>query len=154
MAHRIKKIVLHVPKDPKLLASLGELAIRHEHLNYVLRLTLKSLTKYSLEECMKKTKRQGSEQLIKGIRKAAIKLPCNAEINALLQLLPACKDAAKQRNALIHGLMTKNIAGEAQVRDSIGGAHSVPSPVKVKMLSNEIKKMTGEINSIRTKFST
>lgn len=40
-------ITFHVPTDKDLLAAFGEVALRHEHLNHILRMTLPVWTAFS-----------------------------------------------------------------------------------------------------------
>ena len=45
-------MMFHVPEDKAFLAAIGELAIRHEHLNYVLRMTILSLARLEITEAL------------------------------------------------------------------------------------------------------
>ena len=66
-----KMITFHVPDDKELLAAFGEIALRHEHLNHILRMTIKSLADLTPAEALAATKYEGSRQLRDRIRKIA-----------------------------------------------------------------------------------
>ncbi len=64
-----KMISFHVPQDSELLAAVGEVAIRHEQLSHILKMTIKSLTGVAPEEALKATTHEGSAQLRDRVRK-------------------------------------------------------------------------------------
>ena len=45
-------ITFHVPDNTELLAAFGEVALRHEHLNHILRMTIKTLARLSIDEAL------------------------------------------------------------------------------------------------------
>ena len=58
-----RMITFHVPGDQALLAAFGEAAIRHEHMAYLLRMTIKTLAEVGVEEALDATAYEGSRQL-------------------------------------------------------------------------------------------
>jgi hypothetical protein len=38
-----RMVTFHVPEDKELLAALGVVTLRHEHLNHILKMTIKSI---------------------------------------------------------------------------------------------------------------
>ncbi len=44
-------ITFHVPGDKELLAAFGEVALVHEHLNHILRMTIKTLAGLTPQVC-------------------------------------------------------------------------------------------------------
>lgn len=58
-------ILLNIPDDPTVLAALGKVAIRHGQLDYILRMTVKSILALSIREALDATARQGSKDLRK-----------------------------------------------------------------------------------------
>ncbi len=56
-------ITLDIPTDPALLAAVGKVALRHGQLDYVLRMTVKSILKLSIRDALDATDRQGSREL-------------------------------------------------------------------------------------------
>lgn len=64
-------MVFHVPDDKDLLAAFGELALRHEHLNHILRMTIKSLARLEVLEALDATAYDSSSRLRERIGKLA-----------------------------------------------------------------------------------
>ena len=106
-------ITFHVPEDKALLAAFGEVALRHEHLNHILRMTIKTLAKLRPQEALDATAYDGSRQLRERIRKLA--RPRLGEGEALLKLeaiLERCRRVTERRNELTHGIWAKELDGE------------------------------------------
>jgi hypothetical protein len=68
---KAKMILFHVPEDQELLAAFGEVALRHEHMNHILKMTIKSLAGLTPAEAIAATKYEGSAQLRDRVRKLA-----------------------------------------------------------------------------------
>ena len=66
-----KMMTFHVPDDKELLAAFGEVALVHEHLNHILRMTIKTLAGLKPIEALDATSYDGSRQLRERIRKLA-----------------------------------------------------------------------------------
>ncbi len=58
-----KMMTFHVPQDRDLLAEIGEVALRHEHLNHILRMTIKTLARLDVNEALDATAYDSSSQL-------------------------------------------------------------------------------------------
>jgi protein-arginine kinase activator protein McsA len=69
----IQMISFHIPEEPELLATLGEVALRHEQMNHILKMTIKTLTNLTPEEAIAATKYESSSQLRDRIKKLARK---------------------------------------------------------------------------------
>jgi len=68
-----KMLMFYVPENQELLAALGEVTLRHEHLNHILKMTIKSLTDLTIAEALDATQYEGTRQLREWIRKLARK---------------------------------------------------------------------------------
>lgn len=66
-----KMMMFHVPSDKDLLAAIGEVALRHEHLNHILRMTIKTLARLDIDEALDATAYDSSSQLRERIKKLA-----------------------------------------------------------------------------------
>jgi len=145
-----KMITLHVPEDNALLAAFGEVALRHEHLNYILRMTIKTLARLSVDEALDATVYDGSRQLRDRIRKLARQ--CLGEGESLLKLqalLERCRRATDKRNELMHGVWGKELDGEPLRRASDHSWHPLPSIDELRALANEIKALAEALNAAR-----
>jgi hypothetical protein len=142
-----KLVTFHVPKDPALLAAFGEVALRHEHMNYELRLIIKSLAGVTVAEAIAATRYESSRQLRDRARKLARKrLGEGAQLIKLEAILASCRALTERRNELVHGLWAKGINGEAQIRSAFGDPRALPSVEELRGLAREIEAVTKQMN--------
>ena len=145
-----KIIMLHVPNDKELLAAFGEMALFHEHLNYILRMTIKTLAQLTLQKALDATVNEGSRQLRDRIRKLARQRlgegPALLKLQALMQ---CCQRVTDRRNELVHSVWAKELDGEAQLRNADHTSRSLPTRQELSALSNEIRDLTNSLNQAR-----
>ena len=145
-----RMMTFHIPRDTKILAALGTIALRHGHLDHILKMTVKSLGKVSIQQALDATAFEGSRELRDRIRKLArLKM---GEGNALIQLqalLERCRRATDRRNELIHSLWAQELDGDAKVRTNDHGWKPVPTIDELKTLSAELADLAKELNSAR-----
>lgn len=145
-----KMVSFHVPQDKDLLAAFGEVALRHEHMNHILKMTIKSLTGVTPSEALAATMYDSSAYLKDQIRKIARKrLGEGRALIKLKAILAECKRLTDKRNGLIHGLWAKELDGDAHVRDGYGNPRPLPTVVELRGLAQEIEKLTARLNSER-----
>ena len=137
-----------VHKD--LLAALGEVALRHEHLNHILRMTIKTLARLEVGEALDATAYDGSRQLRERIRKLARQRLGEGEPLLKLQaLLERCRRATDRRNELMHGIWAKELDGEPVQRGTDHSWHPLPNVQELQALAKEIQILTEELNIAR-----
>ena len=140
-------ISFHVPSDQRLLSAFGEVALRHEHMNHILKMTIKSLTGVTPSEAIAATVFESSTQLRDRVRKIARrKLGDGAALVKLQAILANCKQLSEKRNELVHGLWAQELDGEAHVRDAYGGTKPLPTVEELHALAREIEQLTGHLN--------
>lgn len=106
-------MIFHIPSDKDLLAAIGEVALRHEHLNHILRMTIKTLARLDIDEALDATAYDSSSQLRERIKKLARQRLGEGEPLIKLQaLLERCKRATEKRNDLVHSVWGKELDGE------------------------------------------
>jgi hypothetical protein len=143
-------ITFHVPSDAALLAAFGEVALRHEHLNHILRMTIKTLARLRPDEAFDATAYDGSGQLRERIRKLARQRLGESEPLLKLQaLLERCRRATDKRNELTHGIWAKELDGEPMRQGSDQNWYPLPTVDELKALANEIWILTDTLNSAR-----
>lgn len=143
-------IIFHVPKDKKLLTALGEVTLRHEHLNHILKMTIKSIAGLSPSEASYALKYEGSRSL----RQRIIKLGKKelGESRALLKLqalLGRAEKVTKKRNQIIHGLWAKELDGNPGIMEIHGELKPLPTVPELEALAKEIAEITQELNISR-----
>lgn len=142
-----KMVTFHVPENQELLAAFGEVALRHEHMNHILKMTIKSLAGLTPAEAIAATKYDGSRQLREQIRKIARKrLGDGTPLLKLKAILTNCEKLTEKRNELVHGLWAQEIDGEAHVRDAHGNTRPLPTAQELRELGKEIEQPTNHLN--------
>ena len=145
-----KMVMFHVPEDQELLAAFGEVALRHEHMNHVLKMTIKSLAGLTPAEALAATEFEGSSQLRERIRKIARKrLGEGTPLLKLQAILANCKKLTEKRNGLVHGLWTQELDGETHVRDSFRNTRPLPTAQELSALGKEIEQLANHLNKER-----
>lgn len=140
----------HVPEDQALLAAFGEVALRHEHMNHILKMTIKTLAGITPAEAFAATKYESSRQLRDRVKSLARK--ALGEGTALLKLqalVNTCETLTERRNGLVHGIWAKELDGDAHIRDSYGNERPLPTIAELKTLASEIYAHTRHLNSAR-----
>ena len=143
-------IGFHVPEDPELLAAFGEVALRHEHMIHILKMTIKTLTGVTPAEALVATKYESARQLRNRTKALARKaLGDGTALVKIQALVNTCESLTEKRNDLVHGLWAKELDGDAHIRDAYGNQRPVPSVTDLKLLANEIDAHTQDLNRER-----
>ncbi len=143
-------MTFHVPEDKELLAAFGEVALVHEHLNHILRMTIKTLARLTPEEALDATSYDGSRQLRERIRKLARQRLGEGEPLLKLQaLLERCKRATEKRNELVHCVWAKELDGEPQRRRPDHEWQPLPTIEELLALVKELQELTATLNTVR-----
>jgi hypothetical protein len=142
----------HVPDDPALLAALGEISIKHGHLDHILKMMLLTFTGVRPQEAMDATARESSWSLRKQVRKAAetklgMDIPTLVRVKALLG---RCNRITKRRNALIHILCGKDQDGNAvAATEDLQIWNPFPTVPDLNTLSADMQKLIDELMKAR-----
>ena len=143
-------ITFHVPDDPQLLALLGEVALRHEHLTQILKMTIKSLADVTPEEAISATRYEGSRQLRDRVKKLArSRLGEGQALIRLQALVSECERVTEARNRFVHGLWAKELDGDPQLRDAFGQAGPLPTAEQLRALAKDIDSAARKLNEAR-----
>lgn len=145
-----KMMTFHVPADKDLLAAIGKVALRHEHLNHILRMTIKTLARLEIAEALDATAYDSSAQLRERIKKLARQRLGEGEPLLKLQaLLERCKRATEKRNDLIHSVWGKELDGEP-ARKGLGDEWlPLPTVEELNGLAEVILQITSQLNEAR-----
>lgn len=145
-----KMIMFHVPSDQALLAAFGEVALRHEHLSHILRMTIKTLAALEVDEALDATAFDSASLLRDRVRKLAKQRL--GEGKALLQLqalVERCRRATEKRNDYVHSVWAQELDGEAVRRGNNHQWLPIPSVPDLQTLSQELLALTQELNIAR-----
>ncbi len=145
-----KLMMFHVPQDKDLLAAIGEVALRHEHLNHIFRMTIKTLARLEIEEALDATAYDSTSQLRDRIKKLARqRLGEGAPLLRLQALLERCKRATEKRNDLIHSVWGQELDGLPARKGSSQEWRPLPTTTEMVNLAAEVMQLTGELNEAR-----
>lgn len=140
----------YVPDDKELLAALGEVTLRHEHLSHILRMTIKSVAGLTVAEALDATQYDGARQLREYIRKLARKkIGTSAAYLKLSALLRRAERLTSQRNRLTHGIWAKELEGDPGMMSAPGEIEDLPSVDQLKALASDLIELTQAINAAR-----
>lgn len=143
-------MVFHIPTDPALLAAFGEVALRHEHLSHILRMTIKTLASLEVEEALDATAFDGASHLRDRIRKLAKqRLGEGPALLRLQAILERCRRATDRRNDFVHSVWARELDGEPMRRDGSSSWLPIPSVEQLQALSRELLELTLELNHAR-----
>jgi len=143
-------MTFHVPSDTALLAAIGEVALRNEHLNYILRMTIKTLARLDIDEALDATAYDSSSQLRERTKKLARQRLGDGEPLLKLQaLLERCKRATEKRNDLIHCVWGKELDGEPARKGTGNAWRPLPTAAELHAIAEEIMRLTGDLNEAR-----
>ena len=146
-------ITFHVPDDPAFLAAVARVTICHAHLDYCLRMCIKSLAGLEIEEALDATEHEGSRTLRDRIRKLArMRLGEGQSLLKLQALMKRCEELTEERNRITHGIIAiaSHIGIDAPMRR--GSDHSwetLPSSKQLEMLAAAITSLVIELNHAR-----
>ena len=140
---------LPIHDDPNFLAAVGTVAIRHGQLDYMLRLTIKSIAPRPFQEVVDETRHHGSPKLRNRARKLAKKKIGEGEaLRRFDKLLGRSQGATDERNELMHNVIAHDKKGNPVVRDGEGW-HSIPTVRKLERIASELATVAADLNDAR-----
>ncbi len=143
-------IMFGLPEDQAVLASIGKVAIRHGQLDYVLRMTVKSIAGVTIAEALDATGGMTSgrlrEQVLALARRRLRESPALLQLRALLT---RSKRATARRNALLHGLWARELEGNDVYRSDGQSFGPIPPVSELDALADELYAVTVALNSAR-----
>ena len=145
-----KMMTFHVPTDRDLLAAIGEVALRHEHLNHILRMTIKTLARLDVAEALDATAYDSTSQLRERIKKLARQRLGEGEpLLKLHALLERCKRSTERRNNLVHSVWGKELDEEPALRGSGEEWRPLPTTAELQDLAENLSQLTLQLNEAR-----
>jgi hypothetical protein len=144
-------IYLHIPDDPSVVAAVGRIALRHGQLDYILRMTIKTLGGLSIQDALDATARLGSRDLRERIRKLARqRLGEGAPLLHLEAILQRAAKATDRRNHLLHTLWAHELDGAPVIRDEDNHTfRTIPTSGELDAVAGTLAKIATELNMAR-----
>ncbi len=150
MTSETKLVHFHIPDDAELIAAIGRVSVLHSRLDYVLRLTIKTLSGMELNKAMDATQNETSSGLRRRVNKWGRKVLGESE--ALIELqayVKRCERGSRHRNELLHGLYAKELDGEPVVYDRDRKQKPLPTVPELWAIENELQALCDEMNTAR-----
>lgn len=143
---------LTIPDDQPLLAAIGRVAVAHAQLDYVLKLTVKTIEGRSHEDVMLDNELRGARKMRKRIAKQAEKRLGNSDAAKKLKaLLDKAEKASERRNEFIHNVFGSDDQAKHWTHTESGKAFDTPSVAQLNALTDKIQLIMKELNTARRK---
>ena len=143
-------ITFHVPEDPEFLQAVARVSLVHAHLDYSLRMYIKTLADVSIAEALDATEFEGSRNLRDRIRKLAKPRIGDGQALVKLQaLLKRCEDASTMRNDLLHNIIVLADETRPEIRGPDHSWRSLPSAKELNTLARTLTTLAVELNHAR-----
>ena len=150
-----KMIGFHTP-PPELLASLGRVMVAHSHLDYTLRMTIKSLADVEFQVAYDATRYDGSAYLREQVRKhGRRRFGESAPQLQLRAILQRCEDVTARRNGYAHAIWGREFEwgreseGQPMVNTGDQNWRAYPPPDELDALASSIDAVREELNNAR-----
>ena len=141
-------ISFHVPDE--LLHSLGRVMVAHSHLDYILRMTIKSLSGVEFQVAYDATRYDGSAYLREQIRKhGRRRFGETAPQLQLRAILQRCEDLTTRRNAYTHAIWGRELDGDPMVNTGDQQWQPLPKAHELDVLAGSIDALREELNEAR-----
>jgi hypothetical protein len=142
---------LVVPDDPLLLQAMARVSILHSQLEFVLRMTMKALSKSRPNSARKDARDMLASDVRKRVRKLASKRlgKCDAR-DQLDALLDRCRRATKKRDKYAHAMFVGNFDRDDYLTESeIDDWAPLPSLSELTLFAAELFSLAEEIDEAR-----
>jgi hypothetical protein len=125
-------------------------ALRHEHLSHMLRMTIKTFAGVGVNVALDATAFESASMVCERVRKLAKQRlgECQALVK-VQALLERCRRATEKRNEYVHSVWAQELDGEAKRRDGSHRWLPIPTVDELHALSQEILTLTQELNHAR-----
>ena len=142
---------MNIPGDEAVLAAVGKIALRHGQLDYILRMTVKTVAGLSLKDGIDATARLGSRERRERIRKRARQRLGEGQPLLMLEaILQRAAKATEKRNRLLHSLWAHELDGEPVIRDEDDHTfRGIPTAAELEAVAASLEAITSELNTAR-----
>ena len=126
------------------------MTMQQSHLDYILRMTVKTLCNLEIEQALDATANDGSAFLRARIKKLARQKIGEGEPLLKLQaLLQRCKRATEKRNDYVHSVWGRELDGALVMRSEDHTWDDIPTVNELMSLVTELQRLRNELNAAR-----
>jgi hypothetical protein len=145
-----KMILFYYPDDVDTNAALGKIAIYHGQLEYILRMTIKSILGLTILDALDVTRRKQSRELRERIQtEARQKLGEGEAFDRLNALVVRSWKASDRRNEFFHRPWCTELDGGHVIRGEDHIFRSAPTVKQLEELASELQQIRDELNDAR-----
>jgi hypothetical protein len=143
-------MMFHVPEDAEWLVAWAKVALRHAHLDYVLRMTVRTFGDLEIQEALDDTAYQGSGRVRQRILTLArARLAPGQALTQLEELLERCRVLTSRRNFLVHTIIARGLDEEEPQIGQYDQWGPLPSAAELNELWAGLMLITSELNTAR-----
>lgn len=136
--------------DAGVLAALGRLVIMQGHLEYILKMTFKSLRGISIQDALRHTNKKTGKALRKEVLKLAKdKLVEGEALDQLLTLVDRAWKAATKRNPFVHNVWARINFDQLHLQNDDHSWRAAPTKSEIDDLTYEISNILVMLNETR-----
>lgn len=143
-------VVLDFPGDQILLEAAGKVSLAHGQLELMLRMTIKTLSGFTVQDALNATAKSKNWELRRDIEKLFHKKTKDTQLHLKLKaLLNPCEQLSEQRNKLLHNAWAIAPDGSVVTKGDKHAWGPAPTADALTELASEIKKYVGLLNQAR-----
>jgi hypothetical protein len=136
--------------DTEVMAELGRLVIMQGHLEYVLKMTFKSLQDISIVEALQRTNKATGKALREKVEKLAREKLIEGEaLEQLLNLIERAWKAAEIRNQFVHNVWARVNFDQLHLQNNNHSWRKAPTKNEIENLTTEISNIVCVLNESR-----
>jgi hypothetical protein len=143
-------VVLDFPGDPNLLEAAGKVALAHGQLELMLRMTIKTLNRLSVDDALRLTEKSKNWALRKDIEKKFYEKTNDPKLQQTLRsILLKCEELSDQRNKILHNAWAIAPDGSIVTKGEKHAWGLAPTTDQLVKLASEIKECVEVLNEAR-----
>lgn len=144
------RAIMRQPTDERILKAVGLVAIAHGHLEYILRMTVRTLTGMTVSDALDATQYASMRELRDNVKKLFRKKTEDAELRLRMNaLLRQAERLTEKRNKLIHRTWGESPDGQLLIKGDDHVFGPPPTPAELETLTDEIYALIRQINHER-----
>lgn len=143
-------VTLDFPGDQALLEAAGKVSLAHGQLELMLRMTIKPLSGFSVQDALDATAKNKNWELRRDIERLFRKKTKDVQMHLKLKsLLNPCERLSEQRNKLLHNAWAIAQDGSVVTKGERHAWGPAPTAHDLTELASEIKRYVGLLNEAR-----
>ena len=145
-----KRAIMVAPEDNAILCAVAKIAVAHGHLEYILKMTIRSLAQMSIHEVLDATEYVSARELREIIKRLFKKKTKDDQLRLKLSaLLTEAGRLTEKRNGLIHRPWAQDVEGDLIIKGDDHHWEPLPPANELEELATSIYDLIRRINHER-----